>query len=227
MSQQNTPPQPYAGANTPVHRPGLVTFAAVMLLLLFGLYATYAILELVQGTWMLLNTTNVPGGRLWIWGLVDALFALVALYAAYDLLKGERLAGSSGWCCHPQCGSLALLLAPCPDRGRGVHCDRHSHHLWAGGPRGILPCHRRHGCRPVVNRRGTHGRGLAQQIQIRPRSVSVCDVWLLAFSGQEWGNGNPLPSPVCASIALPHWRKESAHFIVQQRQKAMVACALH
>jgi hypothetical protein len=33
----------------------------------------------------------VPGGRLWIWGIVDALFALVALYAAYDLLKGGKV----------------------------------------------------------------------------------------------------------------------------------------
>jgi hypothetical protein len=91
MSQQDTPPQPYSAGNVPVHRPGLVTFAAVMLLLLFGLYATYAILEFVQGTWILLNTANVPGGRLWIWGIVDAIFALVALYAAYDLLKGGKI----------------------------------------------------------------------------------------------------------------------------------------
>src|ERR1051326_7634831 len=91
MSQQDTPPQPYSAGNVPVRRPGLVTFAAVMLLLLFGLYATYAILEFVQGTWILLNTANVPGGRLWIWGIVDAIFALVALYAAYDLLKGGKI----------------------------------------------------------------------------------------------------------------------------------------
>jgi hypothetical protein len=91
MSQQDTPSQSYSVDNTPTRRPGLVTFAAVMLLLVFGLYATYAILEFVQGTWILLNTANVPGGRLWIWGIVDALFALVALYAAYDLLRGGRV----------------------------------------------------------------------------------------------------------------------------------------
>jgi hypothetical protein len=91
MSQQYPPPQPSFVENTPARRPGLVTFAAVMLLLLFGLYATYAILEFVQGTWILLNTANVPGGQLWIWGIVDAVFALVALYAAYDLLRGGRV----------------------------------------------------------------------------------------------------------------------------------------
>lgn len=91
MSQQYPPPQPYSAENMPARRPGLVTFAAVMLLLVFGLYATYAILEFVQGTWILLNTANVPGGRLWVWGIVDAVFALVALYAAFDLLKGGRV----------------------------------------------------------------------------------------------------------------------------------------
>jgi hypothetical protein len=91
MSSPNTIPSDSSLQPTPVRRPGLVTFAAVMLLLLFALYATYAILEFVQGTWILVNTSNVPGGRLWIWGIVDAVFALVALYAAFDLLKGGKV----------------------------------------------------------------------------------------------------------------------------------------
>ena len=91
MAEQDIPPQNDSVVENLDRAPGLVTFAAVMLLLLFGLYATYAILEFVQGTWILLNTANVPGGRLWIWGIVDAIFALVALYAAYDLLRGGRV----------------------------------------------------------------------------------------------------------------------------------------
>ena len=91
MSQQYTPPRNYSVVNRLDRRPGLVTFAAVMMLLLFGLYATIAVLEFFQGTWLLLSTANVPGGHLWIWGIVDAVFALVALYAAFDILRGGQV----------------------------------------------------------------------------------------------------------------------------------------
>lgn len=72
-------------------RPGLVTFAAMMMFLLFGLYAVTAILEFVHGTWLLLSTTAVPGGFLWIWGIIDALFALILLYAGLDILAGGQV----------------------------------------------------------------------------------------------------------------------------------------
>lgn len=72
-------------------RPGLVTFAAVMLLLLFGLYAVSAIMEFFAGTWLVFSPSSVPGGRLWIWGIVDVFFALILLYAAFDILRGGEV----------------------------------------------------------------------------------------------------------------------------------------
>jgi hypothetical protein len=90
MSEQNIPPQHDSVMETRDHAPGLVTFAAAMLFMLFFLYATIAMLEFFQGTWLLLSTGSVPGGHLWIWGIVDAVFALVALYAAYDIMMGGR-----------------------------------------------------------------------------------------------------------------------------------------
>jgi hypothetical protein len=90
MSQQYIPPQHYPVVDKLDRRPGLVTFAAVMMWLLCILYATSAFLEFFQGTWLLLSTANVPGGHLWIWGIVDSIFALIALYAAYDILMGGQ-----------------------------------------------------------------------------------------------------------------------------------------
>lgn len=90
MSEQNIPPQHDSVVDTLDRAPGLVTFAAAMLCLLFFLYGTIAFLEFFQGAWLLLSTGSVPGGHLWIWGIVDAAFALVALYAAYDILMGGR-----------------------------------------------------------------------------------------------------------------------------------------
>src|SRR5215472_3236657 len=72
-------------------RPGLVTFAAMMMFLLFGLYAVVASLEFFRGTWLLLSTADVPGGYLWVWGIVDVVLALVFLYAGYDILAGGQV----------------------------------------------------------------------------------------------------------------------------------------
>lgn len=69
-------------------RPGLVTFAAIMMFLLGGFQLTFAILEFANATWIALNVYGSFGGYLWLWGIIDALFALVAIYAGYDLLRG-------------------------------------------------------------------------------------------------------------------------------------------
>jgi hypothetical protein len=72
-------------------RPGLVTFAAVMLFLLFGLQAVVAIMEFFAGTWLLFSPASVPSGHVWIWGIIDALVALILLYAAIDILRGGQV----------------------------------------------------------------------------------------------------------------------------------------
>jgi hypothetical protein len=83
---QNNPP-----AFSANQRPALVTFAAVMLFLLFGLQAVVAIMEFFAGTWLLLTPGATPGGFLWIWGIIDVLFALIPLYAAFDILRGGEV----------------------------------------------------------------------------------------------------------------------------------------
>jgi hypothetical protein len=69
-------------------RPGLVTFAALMMFLLAGFELTFAIVEFANAAWVSTNVYGSFGGYLWLWGILDVLFALAALYAGYDILQG-------------------------------------------------------------------------------------------------------------------------------------------
>lgn len=76
---------------SPVSRPGLVTFAAIMMFVLGGFQAVIAISEFINGALILGNTYGWFGGQLWVWGLIDIVLAAVALYAGYDLLRGGEV----------------------------------------------------------------------------------------------------------------------------------------
>jgi hypothetical protein len=69
-------------------RPGLVTFAAIMMFLLGGFELTFALVEFANAAWVVANVYGSFGGYLWLWGILDALFAFAAFYAGYDLLRG-------------------------------------------------------------------------------------------------------------------------------------------
>ncbi len=69
-------------------RPGLVTFAAIMMFLVAGFQIMFAILEFARATWVAVNVEGTIGGPLWLWGIIDVLFGLVALYAGVDILRG-------------------------------------------------------------------------------------------------------------------------------------------
>jgi hypothetical protein len=71
-----------------VNRPGFVTFAGVMLLLIGGFEAVWAVTELMNAAWLASSVYGTYGGYWWVWGILDILFALVALYAGYDVLNG-------------------------------------------------------------------------------------------------------------------------------------------
>ncbi len=78
--------------STPLdRRPGLVTFAAVMMFVLFGLYAIVAFMEFAHATWLLFSPYNGVGGSLLVWGIVDAILALILLYAGIDILAGGEV----------------------------------------------------------------------------------------------------------------------------------------
>jgi hypothetical protein len=72
-------------------RPGLVTFAAVMLFLLGGLQLATAFAELFHAAWVLGNIPGAYGGYFWVWGIIDIVYAAVVLYAGYAILQGLNI----------------------------------------------------------------------------------------------------------------------------------------
>ncbi len=71
-----------------VRRPGLVTFAAIMMFLLGGFEVVWSLTEFANAAWLSGTVYGTYGGYLWIWGIVDLAFALVAFYVGYDILRG-------------------------------------------------------------------------------------------------------------------------------------------
>ncbi len=69
-------------------RPGLVTFAAIMMFVLAGFEITFALVEFWRATWVAVSVYGSFGGYLWVWGILDGIFALIAFYAGVDLLRG-------------------------------------------------------------------------------------------------------------------------------------------
>lgn len=68
--------------------PGLVVFAAVMMFLLGAFQIVWAIVEFVNAYWLSSVTYGTFNGYLWLWGIVDVILALAALYAGFDILRG-------------------------------------------------------------------------------------------------------------------------------------------
>ncbi|MGO8950554.1 MAG: hypothetical protein ACLQUY_23430 [Ktedonobacterales bacterium] len=71
-----------------VVRPGLVTFAAIMMFILAGFQLVWAIVEFVNAAWLGSVTYGTFNGHLWLWGILDLIIAVVAFYAGYDILRG-------------------------------------------------------------------------------------------------------------------------------------------
>jgi hypothetical protein len=98
MSQgQGTPARPTSQGSqamvmedrgVPVLRPGMVTFAAVMIFLLAGFQLVWAIVEFVNVAWLASVTYGTFNGYLWLWAIFDLVLAAVLFYAGYDILRG-------------------------------------------------------------------------------------------------------------------------------------------
>jgi len=69
-------------------RPGLVTFAAIMLFIVGAFQLVFAFSEFFNAAWIASSTYGTFGGYLWLWAILDVLLALIPLYAGYDLLQG-------------------------------------------------------------------------------------------------------------------------------------------
>jgi hypothetical protein len=76
------------GASRVEHRPGMLTFAAVVMFMVAGFEALSALLAFAGSGWWVTETGNLVYANFVLWGIVDLIIALIALYAGIDLLRG-------------------------------------------------------------------------------------------------------------------------------------------
>jgi hypothetical protein len=79
------------------HRPGVLTFAAVVMFVVAGLEALSALLAFLGTGWWVTEAGNLVYANFVVWGIVDSLIALIALYAGIDLLRGGTFGLGMGY----------------------------------------------------------------------------------------------------------------------------------
>jgi hypothetical protein len=75
-------------ARRATHRPGMLTFAAVLMFIVAGLEALSALLAFAGTGWWVTAAGNLVYANFVFWGIVDLIVALIALYAGISLLRG-------------------------------------------------------------------------------------------------------------------------------------------
>ena len=71
-----------------MRRPGMLTFAAVVMFMVAGFEALSALLAFMGTGWWVTDAGNLVYANFILWGIIDLLIALIALYAGIDLLRG-------------------------------------------------------------------------------------------------------------------------------------------
>ena len=84
----DSPMESQAGASGIEHRPGMLTFAAVVMFMVAGFEALAALLAFAGTGWWVTDAGNLVYSNFVLWGIVDSIIALIALYAGIDLLRG-------------------------------------------------------------------------------------------------------------------------------------------
>jgi hypothetical protein len=78
-------------------RPGMFTFAAVIMFVVAGFEALSAILAFAGTGWWVTEMGNLVYANFVLWGVLDLLIALIALYAGTDLLRGGAFGVMMGY----------------------------------------------------------------------------------------------------------------------------------
>ena len=77
-------------------RPGIVTFSGVLVLLI-GFFEFVTAIELFrEASWAKEMSSGLFGDQLVIWGVVDLIVGLIALFAGYSILKGASFGRWAG-----------------------------------------------------------------------------------------------------------------------------------
>jgi hypothetical protein len=75
----------------------MVTFAAIMMFMVAGFEALSALLAFVGTGWWVTDAGNLVYANFILWGILDLLIALIALYAGIDLLRGGTFGIAMGY----------------------------------------------------------------------------------------------------------------------------------
>src|SRR5215208_4168853 len=73
---------------TVARRPGMLTFAAIIMFMVAGFETLSAILAFAGSGWWVTDMGNLVYTNFVLWGIVDLVIALIALYAGIGLLRG-------------------------------------------------------------------------------------------------------------------------------------------
>jgi hypothetical protein len=85
------------GGRAVAHRPGMVTFAAIMMFVVAGFEALAALYAFAGTGWWATESGNLVYTNFVLWGIVDSIIALIALYAGIDLLRGGTFGMAMGY----------------------------------------------------------------------------------------------------------------------------------
>jgi hypothetical protein len=83
---------------TTTGRPGLLTYAAIMMFVLGGFQILLAFSEFANSTWVLTRLDIemfIP--ILFIWGIIDLVVGAIALYAGFSILRGSAMGLITGF----------------------------------------------------------------------------------------------------------------------------------
>jgi hypothetical protein len=103
MAQHNEPI--LGGISDPTERPGgavtrrpsILTFAAIIMFMVAGFEVLSALLAFAGTGWWVTDAGNLVYANFVIWGVVDFIIALIALYAGIDLLRGGAFGRGMGY----------------------------------------------------------------------------------------------------------------------------------
>ena len=95
MAEQHSAPAPGGLTAGPVEeraathrRPGMLTFAAVIMFVVAGFEALAALFAFAGTGWWVSTSGDLVYTNFVLWGIVDSIIALIALYAGIDILRG-------------------------------------------------------------------------------------------------------------------------------------------
>ena len=78
-------------------RPGMLTFAAIMMFVVAGLEGLSALLSFAGTGWWVTEAGNLLYANFVFWGILDLIIAIIALYAGIDLLRGGSFGRAMGY----------------------------------------------------------------------------------------------------------------------------------